>query len=116
MGNVLTKNILKGTLGELLVQLRLLEFGIQAAPPLKDTGNDLIAIKGEVVKFIQIKTESRLRNLPDVYHLIAIVDLKYDNQVNLCLDQSKIWILIKGMSLVEKRILNQTLVDEIWGG
>lgn len=59
MGNTLPKNLSIGTIGELLVQLRLLEFGVQAAPPIKDSGNDLIAIKGEVVKFIQIKTSKK---------------------------------------------------------
>lgn len=58
MGNPLHKNAHKGTLGELLVQLRLLEYGVQAAPPIKDTGDDLIAIKGETVKFIQVKTKA----------------------------------------------------------
>ena len=115
MANPLPKNMHTGTIGELLVQLRLLEYGIQAAPPLKDTVNHLISIKGEVVKFIQVKTENRLRNLAKVYHLVAIVDLKYDNENNLLLDQSKIWILNKGELLKNKRELNQTLVDEIWG-
>jgi hypothetical protein len=40
----------------LLVQLRLLEYDVQAAPPVKDTGNDLIAIRGRVFNAIQVKT------------------------------------------------------------
>lgn len=43
MGNPLPKALATGTLGELLVQFRLLQFDIQAAPPLKDSGNDLVA-------------------------------------------------------------------------
>ena len=114
MGNPLHKTTHKGTMGELLVQLRLLEYGVQAAPPIKDSGNDLIAIKGEVTKFIQVKTEFRLRKLPKIYHLVAIVDLQYDKSGNLLLDQSEIWIIKKGESIDQKRKLNQDLVDELW--
>jgi hypothetical protein len=77
MGNPLPTNMSTATLGELLVQLRLLEYGIQAAPPIKDSGNDLIAIRGEVVKFIQVKTSCEIaqpRDLPDVYHLVVLVN------------------------------------------
>lgn len=114
MGNPLYRSTHKGTIGELLVQLRFLEYGIQAAPPIKDSGNDLIAIKGEVVKFIQVKTENRLRDLPKIYHLITVVNLQYDKQGNLLLDKSKIWILKKGEGLKQKRELTHNLVDEIW--
>lgn len=114
MGNPLHKTTHKGTIGELLVQLRLLEYGVQAAPPIKDSGNDLIAIKGEVTKFIQVKTEFRLRKLPKIYHLVAFVDLQGDKSGNLLLDQSEIWIIKKGESIDQKRKLNQDLVDEIW--
>lgn len=114
MGNPLPKNIHKGTIGELLVQLRLFEYGVQAAPPIKDSGNDLIAIKGEVTKFIQVKTERRLRKLPKIYHLVAIVDLQGDTTGNLLLDQSEIWIIKKGESIDQKRKLDQDLVNELW--
>ena len=114
MGNPLHKTTHKGTIGELLVQLRLLEYGVQAAPPIKDSGNDLIAINGEVTKFIQVKTESRLINLPKIYHLVAIVGTQYDKSGNLLLDQSEIWIIKKGESIDQKRKLNQDLVDELW--
>ena len=46
MANPIPKNMKTGTIGELLVQLRLLQYNVQAAPPIKDSGNDLIAIKG----------------------------------------------------------------------
>lgn len=42
--NQVTDKIMTGTIGELLVQIRLLQFGVQAAPPIKDSGNDLIAV------------------------------------------------------------------------
>jgi len=114
MANPLPINTLKGTLGELLVQLRLLEYGVQAAPPLKDSGNDLIGIKGRVIKLIQVKTEMRLRDLPNIYDLVAIVNLEYDENNNLLLDQSRIWLIKNNESLNKKRELNQSLVDEIW--
>ncbi len=38
MGNPLHKTTHKGTIGERLIQLRLLEFGVQAAQPIKDKG------------------------------------------------------------------------------
>jgi hypothetical protein len=44
MANPISSEMRIGTLGELLVQLRLLQFDVQAAPPLKDSGNDLIAV------------------------------------------------------------------------
>lgn len=53
MANPLPKTTYIGTVGELLVQLRLLEFGVQSAPPIRDSGNDLIAIKGRVVKLFR---------------------------------------------------------------
>ena len=38
MSNPISAAIRIGTLGELLVQLRLLQFEVQAAPPLRDSG------------------------------------------------------------------------------
>lgn len=117
MANQLIDNVITGTLGELLVQLRLLGFGIQAAPPLKDSGNDLIGIKGEVVKFIQVKTsEGRSpRNVDPkrIYHIMALVELKRDGGNKLLLDQSRIFVYKKGET--NKRELTQEIVDELWG-
>jgi len=114
MGNPLPINTHKGTIGELLVQLRLLEYGVQSSSPIKDSGNDLIAIKGEVVKFIQIKTENRLRNLPKIYHVIAFVDLKYTSDGDLLLDKSEVYFINKNQKIKEKQKLTKKLVDEIW--
>ncbi|MBI5912818.1 hypothetical protein HY839_00025 [Candidatus Azambacteria bacterium] len=115
MGNPLPVNTHKGTLGELLVQLRLLEYGIQAAAPIKDSGNDLIAIKGEITKFILVKTENRLREMPLIYHYAAIVELETDANGSLLLDQSRIWFIKKGEGLSHKRLLTKDLVEEIFG-
>lgn len=97
MGNPISENICTGTIGELLVQLRLLQYGVQAAPPIKDSGNDLIAIKKEVVKFIQVKTTTgnrigNLRKLPEIYHILAMVFLKKNGE-NILLDESEIFLL-----------------------
>ncbi len=47
MGNPLTNNIFKGTIGEVLVQLKLLTFNIESFPPLKDSDTDLVAYFGK---------------------------------------------------------------------
>ncbi len=118
MGNPITKKIHTGTIGELLVQLRLLEFGIQSASPIKDSGNDLIAIKGEVVKFVQVKTSqniiTRIINLPKIYHVVALVELKYSDEGKILLDRSKIFVYIKGENLSKKRELTKKAADNIW--
>ena len=97
--NPITNKIKIGTVGELLVQLRLLEFDIQAAPPLRDSGNDLIAIRGEAIRAIQIKTTARndgfpfrLDDLPKMYHSLAIVQLTGDKNT-LHLDECRIFLL-----------------------
>jgi hypothetical protein len=68
-----------GTLGELIVQLRLLENDIQAAPPIKDSGNDLIAIRGEVFRAIQVRATTCGtidKPLPTVkYDILAVVEI-----------------------------------------
>lgn len=96
--NKLPTKVEQGTIGELLVQLRLLQFGIQAAPPLKDSGNDLIAIKDDIIKCIQVKSTIKDRiklNKERKFDLLAIVFLKYNNG-KYSLDESKIYLLGKG--------------------
>ncbi len=98
MANPISPNLVTGTLGELLVQLRLLQHGVQAAAPLKDSGNDLIALKGYEVRTIQVKTSAngipKIQNLPERYHLLALVVLKgYDE--TLFLDDTLIYLVPK---------------------
>jgi len=86
----------KGTIGELLVQTRLLQYGVQAASPIKDSGNDLIALKGYAIKTIQVKTCTASfktpLDLPEKYHLVALVKLHgYDTE--LLLDRTKIYLV-----------------------
>ena|ERR1700722_1644855 len=100
--NKITDRLKLGTLGELLVQLRLLEFDVQAAPPLKDSGNDLIAIRGTAMRAIQVKATKieedgyrfRVDDLPPLYHALAIVKFEGD-ETTLHLDRSRIFLLAK---------------------
>jgi hypothetical protein len=87
-----------GTLGELLVQTRLLQYGVQAAPPLKDSGNDMIAVRGIVFRAIQVKaTAGDSYVVPSAtrrYHLLAAVRLVGEDR-NVWLDQSEIYLIPK---------------------
>jgi hypothetical protein len=93
MSNPISAAIRIGTLGELLVQLRLLQFDVQAAPPLKDSGNDLIAVKGPRFHTIQVKTTAnrRVPDFPDnrIYSLLAIVRLVGEDR-DIRLDESEL--------------------------
>ena len=106
--NELPHTLLTGTFGELLVQIRLFQHSVQAAPPIKDSGNDLIAIRRWTMKAIQVKTtcspfpmEFKLDDLPDRYHILAIVQLPkqiiYDDLIDfeLSLDACRIFLLGK---------------------
>ena len=116
MANPITKELETGTIGELLVQLRLLEYGVQSAPPIKDTGNDLIAIKGRVVKFIQVKTsENKMpikRKSSRIRDFTCLVKLRRDSTMGLLLDESIIKVWKENNSNINE--LNQELVNEIW--
>lgn len=116
MANPITKKIETGTIGELLVQLRLLEYGVQSAPPIKDSGNDLIAVRGRAVKFVQVKTSEKgipaIRNLPKNWDIVCLVELKRNSAHKLMLDKSKISVLEKDK--IKKNELDQELVNVIW--
>jgi len=91
MSNSITERMESGKVGELLVQIRLLQFGVQAAPPVIDSGNDLIAVKKFVYKSIQVKSTSgdTFKKPKDdcLYHLLAVVLLK-GNDCEYHLDSS----------------------------
>src|SRR5437016_5741751 len=92
--NPLPLRIDNGTVGELYAQLLLLLHGVQAAPPLKDTGNDLIACKGDVILALQIKTRKRHSfskfGLPRKYHGVIFVVLN-----RLRLEQSLVYLMTR---------------------
>ena len=103
-----------GTIGEILVQLRLLQYDIQAAPALKDSGNDLIAVKGDIFRAVQVKTTTKdnfsFKDLSEKkYHILALVKLVGEND-SIYLDRSKIFLLQK--SEVEKKSYN---IEELIG-
>jgi hypothetical protein len=99
LANPISPKLKTGTIGELLVQLRLLQYGIQSAPPLKDSGNDLIALKGREIRLIQVRTTA-INNFPKIpgkrkiYDLLAIVRLN-GSDTDLNLDESKIYLIPK---------------------
>lgn len=94
--NPISDNLVKGTLGELLVQARLLCYGVQAAPPLKDSGNDLIAVKGPVMRAMQVKATRNFRYVApskkSAYHILAVVQLIGEGQF-VDFQSSKIYLI-----------------------
>ncbi len=54
--NPITDKMLTGTLGELLVQTRLLQLGVQAAPAIKDSGNNPIAVNNCQFRAVSVRT------------------------------------------------------------
>ena len=124
MANPITDKIKKGTVGELLVQLRLLQYNVQAAPPLKDSGNDLIALRGAMVRTIQVKTTAdALPTWPKIrlYDILAVVQLQGEEN-NLRLDESKIFLiprrkltsLAHNWDALDPFVLSQEHVSEIF--
>ena len=125
MANPISESMAKGTIGELLVQTRLLQYGVQAAAPLKDSGNDLVALKGNTVRTIQVKTcTDRFGTpvLPEKYHLVAFVKLHgYDTELQL--DQTKVYLVAKdqlvGLNINRETdmtpfVISQELVDRLF--
>ena len=96
--NPISPELVRGTVGELLVQLRLLQFDVQAAPPAKDSGNDLIAVRRTVFRAIQVKTTAgntySVQDLPEFYHVLAVVHLAGEGD-QLLLDDSRIFLIPK---------------------
>ena len=61
MVNPLPEDMISCSFGELLVQLRLLQFGMQSLVPHKDSGNDLVTFfHKKVFKTVQVKTTSEI--------------------------------------------------------
>jgi hypothetical protein len=126
--NPISTKVVIGTLGELFLQLELLKLGIQASLPLKDSGNDLIAIKGEVFRAIQVKTcyqsefPSNLENLKEkLFHLLAIVIFPAEVKLeSINWTEVKIYMVSKDIEysknaiLSSDNILNMTLVNNFF--
>lgn len=115
----------QGTIGELLVQLRLLEHDVQAAAPIKDSGNDLIAIRGKVFRAIQVRsTTIEAIDKPDVgvlYDILAVVQLSVANG-RLVTRDAQIYLFaaeeVKGLSgrvsRYHDRLFSQDLIDRLF--
>lgn len=100
--NSLPTTVTQGAFAEILVQLLLLKYEIQAAPPIKDSGNDLIAICGEEFRAIQVKSftkepmEFKLSELPNLYHILALVRLDPEaNGYDFSLEKCRVFLLKK---------------------
>lgn len=89
----------------MLLQLRLLQFGVQAVGPHKDTGNDLLAVRDAVFKAIQVKTSRapkkgtqvrfrRKKLMATEFHILALVRLQGKDS-DLKLDNCRIYLLMK---------------------
>ena len=108
--NPVESRLITGTVGELLVQLRLFQYGVQAAPPLIDTGNDLIAVRGSTFKAIQVKTTGMENGKWEIprernYHILALVRLCGENS-ELLLDKAEIYLLSRDSINTKKCNLN----------
>jgi hypothetical protein len=89
-----------GTLGELIAQTYLLAHGVQAAPPIKDSGNDLIAIRKHSFKAVQVKTSfdgSIDKPEPDkLYHILATVHLPVDGDKRPIVSKALVYLFPEG--------------------
>ncbi len=96
MSNPLPENNLTGLFGELLVQIRLLQYGVQAAPPIEDSGNDLIAVNGKEFRTVSVRTTtSTTYTKPKnerIYDVLAVVCLDGEDNV-VRLDNSQIFLI-----------------------
>jgi hypothetical protein len=85
-----------GTFGELFVQFRLLQFDVQAAAPLADSGNDLIAVRGEIFRAISVRaTTGTTFNKPKperLYHILAVVRFQVERG-GVLLDRSDLFLV-----------------------
>jgi hypothetical protein len=123
--NKLHQKLIDGTLGELLVQAQLLQHDVQAAPPLRDTGNDLIAVRESAMRAIQVKTTQAdhyiLPKKTKKYDILAAVKLVgHKNKVTF--DQCKIFLIGKNelaglprkFSKIDAYELSQERIDALF--
>jgi hypothetical protein len=99
--NPLPERLHIGTLGELLVQIRLLQYDVQAVATHKDTGNDLLATRGEVFRALQVKTTrtqgkhftfSYKETMTKAFNILALVRLNVGD-TGVLLDKSSVYLL-----------------------
>ena len=112
--NPLTEILTKGTFGELLVQLRLLQFGVQAVPLINNNGIDLIAIWENEIRAIRVITitefPENVSKLPDPYRILAVVLLDpMKSGTELSLDRCKVFLFSRSEVQVG------AVLDDEWG-
>jgi hypothetical protein len=115
-----------GAAGELLVQIRLLQYKVQAAPPIEDTGNDLIAVNGDNFRAVSVRTTTTGRflkpNEERTYHVLAVVHLRGEAH-DLHLDQTEIYLIpfdqVRGVSTncadLEPYRFSRQQVEQLFG-
>lgn len=123
--NVLFRKTWCGTLGELIAQTHLLTHGVQAAPPIKDSGNDLIGVRKQSFRAIQVRTSSNGSiNKPNpkrLYHILAVVHLPFDENFPL-VSQARVFLFpkedVKNLAGrvfdYEKNEISRALVEQLW--
>jgi hypothetical protein len=123
--NPLPFRLTTGTFGELFTQFRLLQFDVQAAAPLKDTGNDLIAVRGQVFRAISVRsTTGETFNKPNprrLYHILAVVKFETSKD-GVVLDETDLFLvphaavdnIQNNISAVERYRICEDLVDEFF--
>ena len=124
--NPLFDSTLEGTLGELIAQAALLAHGVQAAPPVKDSGNDLIGIRGRIFRAIQVKTSKTGRikkpKLLVKYHILVIVHLPFEDIHHPLVQNAKVYLfkaedvasLKHNVTKYPAALLSDSLVFDLW--
>lgn len=109
MSNPIPEKVKDGTIGELIVQMRLLMYDVQAAPPIIDSGNDLIAVKETIFKTIQVKTTTKRKiqigKLPGYWDILALVYLDKHNG-NYSVERSQIYLLDRNGTIQKSYSIN----------
>lgn len=94
--NPISAKVSTGCAGELLVQIRLLQFGVQAAPPIEDSGNDLVAVNGEEFRSVSVRTTTtgtyKKPVMQRLYHVLAVVHMRGEGR-HLFLDETDIYLI-----------------------
>ena len=126
--NPITDHTRQGTIGELLVQLRLLQFEIQASFPLNDSGNDLIAFRSNVARTLQVKTKLRFNQKGKVvlkrqklirrdFDILALVVLNIDTTdelTDLRVDGCETYFMSKTVA-VERSTFSKKYLGNFYG-
>jgi hypothetical protein len=123
--NPIDARVKTGTIGELLVQIRLLQYGIQAAAPLKDSGNDLIAVCNDQFRAVSVRTTTTgtfTRPSDRRYHVLAVVSLQgEDNTIHL--DTSELFLIRQDLvnalptrcENLRQFVISERLVRDLFG-